>query len=96
MWQALPAVVHLGMGAAFAAYALVGVACYAMLGDQTLSYPNVLTAFGDVPLVALGSLAVALVNALKMPLVMLPLRALRNTVAPELSPAERTVRCSDA
>ena len=60
----LPLVVHLAMGAAFAAYALVGVACFGMLGDEARRYPNVLTAFGDVPLVAAGSAAVALGRAL--------------------------------
>ena len=65
----LPTVVYVAMGGAFCAYALVGLACYALLGDTTLRYPNVLTAFGSVPLVAFGSLAIACVNYLKMPLV---------------------------
>ena len=69
-------VVHLAMGFAFLAYAIVGIACYTLLGESALNYPNVLTAFGEVPLVALGSAAIACVNFLKLPLVLLPLRAL--------------------
>ena len=69
-------VVHLAMCFAFLAYAIVGIACYTLLGESALNYPNVLTAFGEVPLVALGSAAIACVNFLKLPLVLLPLRAL--------------------
>ena len=43
---------------AFLAYAIVGIACYTLLGESALNYPNVLTAFGEVPLVALGSAVV--------------------------------------
>jgi amino acid permease len=74
--QYLPAVTYGAMGAAYGVYALVGLVCYGMLGERALRYPNVLTAFGNVPLVACGSLAIAAVNFLKLPLVLLPLRAL--------------------
>ena len=72
----LPRITLIAMGCAFVIYALVGTVCYSMLRDKALRYPNVLTAFGDVPLVACGSLAIAVVNFLKLPLVLLPLRAL--------------------
>ena len=72
----LPLITYTAMGIACAIYALVGIVCYSMLQESALNYPNVLTAFGDVPLVACGSLAIAIVNFLKLPLVLLPLRAL--------------------
>ena len=74
--ELVPFVVHVAMGAACVVYALVGVVCYLILGERALLFPNVLTAFGDVPLVALGSAAIGAVNFLKLPLVLLPLRAL--------------------
>eukprot|EP00665_Eupelagonemidae_sp_cell47_P007637 gene7637-6260_t len=57
-------------------YATVGVVAYVLLGPRTQCYPNVLTAFGDDPLVAAGSAAIAFVNFVKLPLMVLPLRAL--------------------
>ena len=45
-----------------------------LLGAATASYPNVLTAFGDHPVVLWGSAAVALTNLCKLPLLVLPLR----------------------
>jgi len=69
-------VVHVAMLLSFALYAAVATVCYAMLGVDTLRYPNVLTAFGGDPLVTLGSAAIAGVNFLKLPLVVLPLRHL--------------------
>ncbi len=70
----LPAVVHTAMGVACAIYALVGATGYMLLGARTA--PNILTAFGDSQLVLAGSAAIALVNLLKLPLVVLPLRSL--------------------
>lgn len=69
-------VIHVSMGAAYAIYALVGTTGYVLLGSHTSRYPNVLTAFGSDRLVAAGSAAIALVNFLKIPLVLLPLRSL--------------------
>jgi amino acid permease len=72
----VPAIIHVTMAIAAGIYALVGFVCFGLLGERALHYPNVLTAFGDVPLVAFGSAAIACVNFLKLPLVFLPLRAL--------------------
>lgn len=69
-------VIDISMGTAYLIYALVGATGYVLLGSHTARYPNVLTAFGSDPLVAMGSAAIALVNFLKIPLVLLPLRAL--------------------
>jgi hypothetical protein len=70
----LPAIVHTAMAIACVIYALVGTTGYMLLGARTV--PNILTAFGDSQLVLAGSAALALVNILKLPLVVLPLRSL--------------------
>ena len=72
----LSSIVTLAIGLACGLYALVGAVCYSMLGARTLQYPNVLTAFGDNALVLAGSSSIAIVNYLKLPLVLLPLRSL--------------------
>ena len=72
----LPLIIAIAMGAACAVYALVGAAGYILLGSETANYPNILTAFGYDEVVLFGSSAILLVNVLKMPLVILPLRSL--------------------
>lgn len=69
-------IVHVAMGISLLIYALVGATGYTLLGARTALFPNILTAFGDSKLVLAGSAAIAVVNLLKLPLVVLPLRSL--------------------
>ena len=72
----LPGIVHIAMAVAAAIYALVGTTGYVLLGERAALYPNILTAFGYDRTVLMGSAAIAIVNVLKLPLLVLPLRSL--------------------
>ena len=74
--ERLGGIVHFAIGISLLIYALVGATGYTLLGARTDLFPNILTAFGDNKLVLAGSAAIAMVNLLKLPLVVLPLRSL--------------------
>jgi amino acid permease len=75
-------IIHLSTTFCFIFYTVFGLAGYIAIGEDTLKYPNILLAFHQQhnPLLAVGSISVALTNMFKLPLIVLPLRTVLNSL----------------